>query len=302
MLRTAIGWVSLLIAAVAMAPTAQADSPVTCGQNLFWDGQKCQLIARTGGDEEGIRGSGTANNSFNRGSVARTCSMGGTEIPCQDPELGWWQSSRSCYVKASSQQPVQTDPVWEGHVDWVQYDCVVPGGTSRTPEYVFMAPMGLVGLDPRALAQTAIESMELTPVSIGIVPEDVPGSVGLVGMPVWLWAADPDQHSWGPITRTASAGGATVTATAKVKRMRWLMGDGEVVVCTGPGTVYEDRFGKTDSPTCGYTYSRQGTYTVRAESQWSVAWSGMGLSGTIPVTLTDSTTVTIGELQVLTIG
>nr|NLI51657.1 hypothetical protein [Propionibacterium sp.] len=121
-------------------------------------------------------------------------------------------------------------------------------------------------------------------------------------MPVWLWASDPDARSWGPVTRTASAGGETVTATAKVSRVRWLMGDGGVVVCTGPGTAYEDRFGKADSPTCGYTYPRQGTYTVRAESQWSVSWSGMGRSGTIPVMLTQTARVTIGELQVLTTG
>ena len=128
------------------------------------------------------------------------------------------------------------------------------------------------------------------------------GSVGLVGMPVWLWASSPDAQSWGPITRSASASGVTVTATAKVQRVRWQMGDGAVVVCAGPGTVYEDRFGKTDSPTCGYTYSKQGTYTVRAESQWSVAWSGMGQSGTIPVILNQATTITVGELQVLTTG
>ena len=61
--------------------------------------------------------------------------------------------------------------------------------------------------------------MNLRPISIGIVPEDRPGSVGLVGMPVWLWAASPGPaQSWGPITRSASAGGVTVTATAKVQQ------------------------------------------------------------------------------------
>ena len=73
-------------------------------------------------------------------------------------------------------------------------------------------------------------------------------------------------------------------------------------MCTGPGTVYQDRYGKSDSPTCGYSYSTQGTYTVRAEAQWSVTWSGMGRSGTIPLTLTSSTRITIGELQVITTG
>jgi hypothetical protein len=33
-----------------------------------------------------------------------------------------------------------------------------------------------------------------------------------------------------------------------------------------------------------------------------VTWSGMGQSGTIPLSLTSSTQITIGELQVLTQG
>lgn len=140
--------------------------------------------------------------------------------------------------------------------------------------------------------------MGLRAVTIGIVPESRPGSVGLVGMPNWMWVANPTSNSWGPITRSASAGGFTVTATARVSRVVWDMGDGQVVSCRA-GTPYEDSFGKRDSPDCGHTYTRQGEYTVRATSHWVVEWSGIGQSGTIPVDLTRTAPLTIGEVQVL---
>ena len=62
--------------------------------------------------------------------------------------------------------------------------------------------------------QIAIENMHLRAIDIGIAPEPGPDSIGLVGMPVWMWAANPDEHTVGPITESASAGGITVTATA----------------------------------------------------------------------------------------
>ena len=77
------------------------------------------------------------------------------------------------------------------------------------------------------------------------------------------------------------------------------MGDGSTVTCTGPGTRYEDRYGKSPSPTCGYRYTKQGEYTVRATSYWEVAWNGIGRSGTIPLTFTSTATITMGEVQVL---
>jgi len=39
---------------------------------------------------------------------------------------------------------------------------------------------------------------------------------------------------------------------------------------------------------------------VRARSYWTVDWSGMGRSGSIPLSFVDSVRVTIGEAQVLT--
>src|SRR5664279_5720857 len=102
------------------------------------------------------------------------------------------------------------------------------------------------------------------------------------------------------VTRTASAAGFTVTATARLQRVAWNMGDGKTVVCHGLGTPYQDSYGKKSSPTCGHSYVRQGKRTVTATSYWVVEWSGIGQAGTIPLDLKDSTNVTIGEVQVLT--
>ena len=56
------------------------------------------------------------------------------------------------------------------------------------------------------------------------------------------------------------------------------------------------------SPDCGYRYSRQGVYTVRATSYWVVRWAGIGQSGTIPLQFTRSAVITVGEAQVLITG
>ena len=170
-------------------------------------------------------------------------------------------------------------------------------------------PVG--GPSPRALADQAVEAMNLRAGQIGIVPEPGPGKVGIVGMPAWMWIADPGEATTGPITRSASGGGITVTATARLDRVVWSMGDGATVTCAGAaarGTPYEDGYGASSSPTCGYTYTRMSddqpsdAYTVTATSYWTVTWSGGGASGTIPLDLSRSTQITVGEIQVLITG
>ena len=141
--------------------------------------------------------------------------------------------------------------------------------------------------------------MQLHAIGIGLVPEPRPGSVGLVGVPNWMWVEQPSANTWGPISQTAAAGGYSVTATGTVSKVTWDMGDGQVRVCTGAGTAYQDSFGLSSSPTCGHTYTRQGLYTVRATSHWVINWAGIGQTGVITMDLTNTAPVTIGEAQVL---
>jgi hypothetical protein len=208
-------------------------------------------------------------------------------------------------VGLADPQPPQSEGVWEGHTDGAIYLCGVAAGrggmfvVGYVIQYWSLAAPAAPP-DPETLAQQAVASMQLQAVRVGIVPEAQAGSVGLVGMPNWMWVLAPDASTFGPITRTASAGGWTVSATAKVASVSWDMGDGRVVTCAGPGTPYESSYGTSSSPDCGHTYTRQGYYTVRATSHWVVTWSGIGQAGTIPLDLSQATDVTIGEAQVLT--
>ncbi len=225
------------------------------------------------------------------------------EVPCSDAELGTWSNARACYIKAESPPPPLTDAVWSGNTTGSIYRCSSSGIWSGPGSYLFWADTapGVVP-DPRVLAQQAVTQMRLRAVEIGMAPDPSPGSVGLVGLPIWLWVASPNQSTWGPNTKTVSAGGYSVTATGKVTQVVWSMGDGGTVACTSTGTTYADSFGVSSSPDCGYRYAKQGTYTVTATSYWTINWSGIGESGVINQTYTSSVVVTIGELQTVVKG
>jgi hypothetical protein len=225
------------------------------------------------------------------------------EVPCSDAELGTWSNARACYIKAESPPPPLTDAVWSGNTTGSIYRCSSSGIWSGPGSYLFWADSapGVIP-DPRVLALQAVTQMRLRAVEIGMAPDPSPGSVGLVGLPIWLWVASPDQSTWGPNTKTASAGGYSVTATGKVTQVVWTMGDSGTVACTSTGTTYADSFGVSPSPDCGYRYTKQGTYTVTATSYWTINWSGIGESGVINQTYTSSVVVTIGELQTVVKG
>ncbi|MGK2852997.1 MAG: hypothetical protein ACSLE3_02635 [Microbacteriaceae bacterium] len=229
-------------------------------------------------------------------------------VPCSS-EFGYWSNGYLCYISLLDPQPPTGDPMWQGHEsgDGAIYNCYQPQTDilallwSATPP-----PNSGAGPTPGEVAQIAIEQMGLRAIDIGITPEPIEGSIGLVGMPVWLWAANPDAHSWGPITATASAGGVTVIATATARQVVWDLGDGTQVTCTNPGTPYQASYGKAASPDCGHVYNQSsatqpgGRYTVSATSQWVITWEGAGQTGTIVLNgLTRTAAIAVGEAQVL---
>ncbi|MET7457837.1 hypothetical protein ABZT03_39520 [Streptomyces sp. NPDC005574] len=101
----------------------------------------------------------------------------------------------------------------------------------------------------------------------------------------------------------------TVTATAKVSKIVWTMGDGTTVTCAGPGTPYTAAAGKSDSPTCGHTYTRTSThqpesrYQITATSTWTIHWQttigGGGQNGQLTETRQSQVLVPLVELQVI---
>lgn len=281
------------------APYGGAENPVKCYTDKTEEVAKCRVISRYKDDGR------KSSSSGNPGSGACQDKVTGDSIPCSR-DGAWWSQGRQCYVSVQDPQPDHSDPVWGGRKEGVILKCSkLHLGSMRS--YPFWMPSAKPAPDPVVLAREAIAQMNLSAIRIGTLPVSntvSPKAMGLVGRPVWMWADDPDEHTWGPITRSASAGGHTVTATAKVDRVVWNMGDGKTVTCRLPGNKPRDfHVGNDDaSPACGYRYEKQGERTVTATSHWVVAWSGAGQRGTITLELASSTTITIGELQVVNVN
>jgi hypothetical protein len=159
------------------------------------------------------------------------------------------------------------------------------------------------------LALQAIRLLRLPPPAIQLSVQDR----AYVGVPVWLWVAG-GQPNVGPLTATATAGAAHVTATARLARTVWAMGPPDAVVtCPGTGTPWNG--GSGASPDCGYTYAQRslpertagrGTWPVTVTTVWEVTWTGV--EGGVPVVgaqdvaLTVNRALPVGELQVLVTG
>jgi len=264
-----------------------------------------------------VPGSGGAKPVNNPGSGAggaeqgQACQDGPSAVACSDPLYGTWSNAMQCYLQALQPQPDASDPRWEGrYPEGAIYNCVNPGvtGGSRTAVFWLPGPPEAPTISPAQAARIVVARMDLKAADIGIVPEDAPGRIGAVGAPVYMWTT-PGPTTFGPQVLTGSAGGVTITATARVDRIVWSMGDGTSVTCRTPGTVYQDRFGFDPSPDCGHRYSRTSAgqpddaYPVLATSFWVVDWTGPGgSSGQITLELTSSTSIRVGELQALVTG
>src|SRR5690606_36042620 len=215
-------------------------------------------------------------------------------------EFGVWNGD--CYVRAAVEPvPPKGTPVWRGNdhgliVECNPIDCV--GGPSpcsdRTFDWAEEAPAA-PGPSAAELAQRAVAAMNLSMGAIGSTPpsmSDDASAVGPVGLPVWLWIADRAENTTGPISRTSSAGGLSVTATGRLDRVEWTLvgSDGSVIgaiSCDGenaPGTPYDGRNTAEPSPTCGFgadLNAQPGKLTLTGTAYWVVDWQGGGQSGQI---------------------
>lgn len=295
-------WPAALLLALTLlvvgALPSMADGGTSCVRHGKRNGA-CTLEVTTspkpGSKPVGGSSNSNAGNSGS-GSGNAGCSFNGKDIPCSSG-MGNWYGPQQAYCKPAAGEvgdvatanPGYSMFTCQGPLDPFANDVALPNAALGAP-----APP-----DPEVLAQRALAQMNLHAIEIGIVPKPGNESVGLVGMPTWMWVADPGPSTTGPITRAASEAGYTVTATGTVSKIVWKMGDGHTVTCEGEGTPYVDAYGKRSSPTCGYTYKKQGRYTITATSYWQVAWGGLGETGVIPIDFTEQVQVNVGEAQVI---
>ncbi len=299
--------VALISTAAYADPVCSQTDPAT-GICLIWVEGPSTPDEPGGGGDDGPEDTGSGAACYWDGTSQGISKPPPGPVPCSTKD-GYWSNGYHCYIKYVDPQPGPGDPFWEGvYLDYgAVYQCYQP--QTELLILVWSAdppPSSGAGPTPREVAQLAIDQMQLKAIDIGIAPKAEDGSIGLVGMPVWMWVANPDEHTWGPITASASGGGVTVIASARVEGITWEMGDGNTVSCTSAGTPYKASYGNKTSPDCGHVYTTSSSsrpddkFTVTATSDWVVEWAGAGQTGTIRLDgLTRETQIAVGEAQVL---
>lgn len=281
-------------------PVPAFADPVKCQVNAAMG--TCSINAGGGGSPGGgggPEGGPAPQGAGGSGSGPQKCMYDGKEISCTAPgnkNQAYFSSDLNFYCSFQDPGPTPGTGI---------FSCYPPGSRPERGSTQILplsgpgAPAVPPPPDPRVLAQQAISQMGLRHIAIGMAPPPGAGKVGVIGLPTWMWVADPGAQTTGPQTQSASQSGYTVTATATLNDITWSMGDGGSVVCHGAGTAYSAAQGSRPSPDCGYTFTKSGDFTVTATSHWNVAWSGIGQSGVIPLTFTSSTQVTEVELQAI---
>jgi hypothetical protein len=151
-------------------------------------------------------------------------------------------------------------------------------------------------------AYTAFVKIKLTAPApaIGPPPSINPWKMAAVGYPLWLWSSGATD----PPLVTDTIAGLFVSLDPHVTKTVYSMGDGTTLTCRGTGTRWTTAVpAGQKSPTCGHTYEKpslpRGDYTITATTHWAVDWNANGDTGTIPLTQTATTTLPVGEIQVL---
>jgi hypothetical protein len=311
--RTCLAAIASFMLMLFSVEEARADPPVRCVATAA--GEVCETVAESPGSqtqEQFPTGSGGATSQIGSKSASkRVCTYNGDDVTCTST-LGVWSQERQCFVQRVSPQPPADHAIWEGRNEGTIYQCVAPGSAFSAGVgngFWFWAPSaGAAGapvlVDPVTLAEKAIERMDLVSPSIGMTPLTA-GAPLLVGMDAWLWVDNAGPRGFGPITRTATAGPVSVTATAEVTKVVWDLGDGSRLTCRSAGTPWSPDKGTGASPTCGHRYltpstaEPDGTFTVRATAHWQVEWSGAGQAGEITFTMDGQRQQPVTEVQVL---
>ena len=300
----------LLVPATAARADGSADvsfSPSESGgggSSVILDAENVERV------REGVAGSASSKS---RSTGTSECRYAGHEIDCRSSK-GTWSAAKQCYVQKADPQPPFDDPIWDRRTEGTIYHCLPPGASFSAGQgvgYSFLVAdadsEAAELVDPVELAERAVERMDLVAPQVGVTPLD-PDAPLLVGMDAWFWIDNGGERSVGPITRSATAGPTTVTATASVVNTVWETGDGATVTCEDAGTEWTPELGPGPSPTCGHRYDRastrerSGAFEVRATTHWRVEWSGAGQTGEITFTMTGTRPLEVTELQVLQTG
>ena len=156
------------------------------------------------------------------------------------------------------------------------------------------------------VGQLAVSELNLAAPTVSTAPS---GGKAIVNLESWLWI---DSAQWQPITAKAAVDGISATATAIPVSVVWDMGDGNQVICNGPGVAYNTNIPDRDESTnCGYTYQETSAngpdqqFPITTAIEYDVTWTSVGVAGggDLGIILGASTTtpVTVDEIGTVTV-
>jgi hypothetical protein len=164
--------------------------------------------------------------------------------------------------------------------------------------------------DPAVLAAQAITQLTIPMPAVNVAPDPERLAVNFW---TYLWTNDP-----GPVSATVELRGVSVTATALLSSVDWVMGEPAkgggpaAVTCTGAGSPPPANatflVESGPPPACGYVYRLRSTaartggterWPVTVTSTWAVTWtSNTGAAGSDELTSPSSLAlVRVGEYR-----
>ena len=152
--------------------------------------------------------------------------------------------------------------------------------------------------DPATVGALAASEIGLPTPTIRLSPEPFAET----NLATWMWI---DPGVWHSYTATASIDGVSASAVAVPVSVRWSMGDGDTIVCAGPGTPYRQAIPAAEQTTsCSHIYRsssagqrspdgnpNDAAFPVTATITWAVSWSSsVGSGGSLPSLQTQAST------------
>lgn len=276
-LAAAVATVLFFLLAPANAASASPSATCTEGVCIVLDGVPETVGAKGGG------GSGSSGSS-------------GSSGPKPHPLYGWYGWDW-VYV--------------DEHIGTIIPECVVgPLYTCPTARDIASVqaaspqPLRPSFSDVSAIARQLVLTMSVDRpvIRVGPDPSANEWNTAVVGHPLWLWTTEPGTKS-----ATMTSSGYRFTLAATRTSVTFDPGDATGAITCRSMSAYpgSSAVGRT-SPTCGHTYQHAspagGSFTITATGTWEVDWSAMGYSGTIPLTLSQTRALKVGELQAVRVG
>jgi hypothetical protein len=266
-----LGLVLLAATVLVWSPPAQAGSKSAKAE---CDDTGCASSVRSVEEIPGRRRSGPRRRAPSACTFRVVDVADGTPIYRPDGSVievdgtGRWYEKRCRVEVPPSSAPFGTSP-GVGEV----------GRRAETTELVYLRRRPAA--PPQELAMEAMGELPLPEPAIATSPP--PQFDSVVNVPVFLAV---DSADWQPKSVTTGVTGVTVTVVAVPTRTEWQLGNGDVVVCDGPGTPYDFSRPEHDQVAdCVYTYRTTSIgqpderFPVTATVVWRASWSAVGAPG-----------------------